>query len=113
MYFSDLVYSDTNENWFSPHGWPERQLHPGMGMHIVSTWIFAYHFLHLTGTYCSLYPTNAHGDINNDRSRYVHDSVSNEGMLKNDSNLNSLFNSIIRKEKEYNIPSDANGGLIA
>lgn len=50
MYFSDLVYSDTNENWFSPHGWPERQLHPGMGMHIVSTWIFAYHLLHLTGT---------------------------------------------------------------
>ncbi len=24
-----LVYGDTNENWFSPHGWPERQVHPG------------------------------------------------------------------------------------
>ena len=31
----DIVYTDTNEDWLSPHGWPERQVHPGMGMHIV------------------------------------------------------------------------------
>ena len=48
-----LVYGDTNENWFSPHGWPNRQVHPGMGMHISSIWTIAFNFLIMATTYCS------------------------------------------------------------
>ena len=53
----DLVYAKTSDNWFAPHGWPDRQVHPGMGMHIVSTWIMAFHLAHLGSTYCSLNST--------------------------------------------------------
>jgi len=48
----DLVYAKTSEGWFSPHGWPDRQIHPGMGMHITSAWVFAFNFLNLATTYC-------------------------------------------------------------
>ena len=51
----DLVYGDINETWFSSHGWPERQVHPGMSMHIVSTWLMVYNLLHLATTYCSIH----------------------------------------------------------
>ena len=80
----DWVYGDTREFWFSPEGWwnhqvdeeqqrrrrqprgdqvkhtntsgMEREIHPGMGAHIVNTWIIAYNFLHIASTYCSLEP---------------------------------------------------------
>jgi hypothetical protein len=70
----DLVYADTYETWFSSEWWkpPEwmrkrkkvniketdlvfdREIHPGMGMHIASTWVVAYNLLHLTTSFCSL-----------------------------------------------------------
>jgi len=56
------VYGDTRESWFSPEGWylkgkkMEREIHPGMGMHISTTWIVAYNLLNLVTTYCSLEP---------------------------------------------------------
>jgi hypothetical protein len=49
----DLVYSDTSEDWFSPSNWPERQVHPGMGMHISSMWFVAYNLLNIVSAYCS------------------------------------------------------------
>ncbi len=49
----DLVYSDTSEDWFSPNQWPERQVHPGMGMHISSMWFVAYNLLNIASAYCS------------------------------------------------------------
>lgn len=59
------VYGDTRETWFSPEGWyannkkkgeMTREIHPGMGMHIVATWVVAYNLLNLVTTYCSLEP---------------------------------------------------------
>lgn len=55
----DLVYGDTKEAWFSPGGWYEgdtmvREIHPGMGMHIVSSWVAAYTLLNLGLTYCTI-----------------------------------------------------------
>jgi len=50
----DLVYTKTTEFWFSSHSWPKRQVHPGMGMHITSTWILAFNFLNLATTYCDI-----------------------------------------------------------
>mmetsp|Transcript_2891 Transcript_2891/g.5423 ORF Transcript_2891/g.5423 Transcript_2891/m.5423 type:complete len:523 (+) Transcript_2891:639-2207(+) len=47
------VYGDTTEHWFSPSEWPNRQVHPGMGMHISSMWIMAYYMLHMASIYCS------------------------------------------------------------
>ena len=65
----DLVYYNTTEEWLSPSGWPERQVHPGMSMHIASTWVIAFHLLHLAGTYCSIQTTrsttNHHNNIDN------------------------------------------------
>jgi len=59
----ELVYSNTNEYWFSPSEWPERQVHPGMGMHIASSWLIAFNFLHLATTFCSMnISSNNHGD---------------------------------------------------
>ena len=58
----DWVYGDTHEFWFSPEGWwppgskMEREIHPGMGAHIVTTWIIAYNMLHIASTYCTLEP---------------------------------------------------------
>lgn len=67
----ELVYGDTYEKWFSSEWWVsgkpnkgkktvafERQIHPGMGMHIASIWVTAYNLLHLASTYCSM-PTDA------------------------------------------------------
>ena len=69
----DIVYGDTQEYWFSPEGWwPSggqaasskqhanatvtmlREIHPGMGMHIISAWIIAYNLLAMAATYCSM-----------------------------------------------------------
>jgi hypothetical protein len=55
----DLVYGDTKEAWFSPGGWYEgntmvREIHPGMGMHIVSSWVAAYTLMNLALTYCTI-----------------------------------------------------------
>jgi len=51
----DLVYANTTaEEWFSASNWPERNVHPGMGMHISSAWIVAFNLLNLATTYCSL-----------------------------------------------------------
>lgn len=49
----DLVYGDTDEDWFSPNTWPERQVHPGMGMHISSMWFVAFNLLNIATAYCS------------------------------------------------------------
>eukprot|EP00531_Pseudo-nitzschia_arenysensis_P007313 CAMPEP_0116153354 /NCGR_PEP_ID=MMETSP0329-20121206/21200_1 /TAXON_ID=697910 /ORGANISM="Pseudo-nitzschia arenysensis, Strain B593" /LENGTH=447 /DNA_ID=CAMNT_0003650257 /DNA_START=222 /DNA_END=1564 /DNA_ORIENTATION=- len=50
----EFVYGDTYEKWFSSDWWVpegtdkslhfERQIHPGMGMHISSLWVAAYNF---------------------------------------------------------------------
>jgi hypothetical protein len=58
----DFVYGDTHETWFSSEWWKEtkrvvtfeREIHPGMGMHISSTWVTAYNLLHLASTFCSM-----------------------------------------------------------
>ncbi|KAG7372004.1 hypothetical protein IV203_018147 [Nitzschia inconspicua] len=58
----DLVYGDTYETWFSSEWWKktknvetfEREIHPGMGMHIASTWVTAYNLLELVSSFCSL-----------------------------------------------------------
>jgi len=60
----EFVYGDTYEKWFSSEWWVkdkkqntfmfERQIHPGMGMHISSIWVTAYNLLHLASTYCSM-----------------------------------------------------------
>ena len=62
----EFVYGDTYEKWFSAEWWVhagkslafERQIHPGMGMHISAVWVTAYNLLHLASSYCSL-PTDA------------------------------------------------------
>lgn len=48
----ELIYADTKEDWFSPSNWPERQVHPGMGMHISSMWFVAYNLLNTATAYC-------------------------------------------------------------
>mmetsp|Transcript_13775 Transcript_13775/g.38773 ORF Transcript_13775/g.38773 Transcript_13775/m.38773 type:complete len:750 (+) Transcript_13775:190-2439(+) len=64
----EFVYGDTYEKWFSSEWWvPEekkkdnlifdRQIHPGMGMHITSMWVIAYNLVHLASTFCSI-PTD-------------------------------------------------------
>jgi lysophospholipase L1-like esterase len=59
----DIVYGDTHEFWISPQGWyndfgkgnvMEREIHPGMAMHIMSSWVTAYTMLNLGLTYCSI-----------------------------------------------------------
>jgi hypothetical protein len=56
----DFVYGDSHEYWFSPQGWYDeqgefaREIHPGMGMHIVAAWVVAYNFLNIITAYCSL-----------------------------------------------------------
>ena len=61
----EFVYGDTYETWFSSEWWVggekdkkyERQIHPGMGMHISQIWVAAYNLLHLASSYCSM-PTD-------------------------------------------------------
>ena len=59
----DIVYGDTYESWLSADWWAngkfEREIHPGMGMHIASTWVTVYNMLNLVTTYCSM-PSYAH-----------------------------------------------------
>jgi lysophospholipase L1-like esterase len=54
----DIVYGDSSESWLSPDWWGtgkfEREIHPGMGMHISATWVALYNMLNLVTTYCSL-----------------------------------------------------------
>jgi len=66
----EWVYGDTHESWFSPEGWwaiqpdmrraatktttMQREIHPGMGFHIATSWIVAYNLLHIATTYCSM-----------------------------------------------------------
>jgi hypothetical protein len=69
-----IVYGDTNEDWLSPNGWPERQIHPGRGMHISSAWFILYYFLDITTNFC---------DIEAFHSKYIDDIPS----LKHDMNL--------------------------
>ncbi|KAL7581677.1 hypothetical protein ACA910_022224 [Epithemia clementina (nom. ined.)] len=60
----DWVYGDSHEFWFSPEGWwppnndnkMEREIHPGMGAHVVTSWIIVYNLLHIATTYCTLEP---------------------------------------------------------
>ena len=70
-----LVYGNTDEDWFSPNNWPERQVHPGMGMHISSIWIVAFNLLNTATSYCSglglgstLGESNVDKDLNIDLS---------------------------------------------
>lgn len=49
----DMVYTDTNESWFSTSGWPEIHFHPGQGMHISTVWMMAYNLFDYVLTYCS------------------------------------------------------------
>jgi hypothetical protein len=71
----ELVYGDTYETWFSSEWWVrdkakakqltfERQIHPGMGMHISTIWVAAYNLLHLASTYCSM-PTDVITHLSN------------------------------------------------
>lgn len=57
----EVVYGDTTEAWLSSNWWEtgsfEREIHPGMGMHIASTWVTVYNILNLVTTYCSIPPT--------------------------------------------------------
>ena len=65
----EFVYGDTYEKWFSSEWWVQerrkktltfdRQIHPGMGMHISSMWVTIYNLVHLASTYCSM-PTPPH-----------------------------------------------------
>ena len=61
----DIVYSDTSKEWLSPHLWLQRQIHPGLGMHIASSWLFAYQFLHLATNYCALYDFAGNNTLTN------------------------------------------------
>jgi len=79
----EFVYGDTYETWFSSEWWVQdkttkkkgsmvfdRQIHPGMGMHIASIWVTAYNLLQLASTYCSI-PTDVVNHLkNNSISEY-------------------------------------------
>ena len=60
----DVISADSAEYWFKPVGWNTRkrsskseEVHPQVGMHIVSAWTIGYYLLNLLTTYCSLEPT--------------------------------------------------------
>ena len=54
----DLVYGDNRESWFSSDWWStgkyDREIHPGMGMHISATLVAVYGMLNLATEFCSL-----------------------------------------------------------
>ena len=57
----DVIYGDSEEYWFKPVGWNSRkklgeEIHPQLGMHVVSAWTVGYYLLNLVTTYCSLQP---------------------------------------------------------
>lgn len=75
----EFVYGDTYESWFSSEWWVkdkkkplafERQIHPGMGMHISSIWVTAYNLLHLASSYCSMPTDVIHHLSNNNITEY-------------------------------------------
>lgn len=64
----DIVYGDTKETWFSP-AWIVRraytkQIHPGMGMHVVTAWVLLYAALDSVLTWCGM-PQLADGGNDN------------------------------------------------
>ncbi|GFH50439.1 hypothetical protein CTEN210_06915 [Chaetoceros tenuissimus] len=48
-----FVYADTTETWFSPDMWPNRNVHPGRGFHIITPWLFLYYGMNLISSYCN------------------------------------------------------------
>lgn len=48
-----FVFADTTESWFSPDMWPERNVHPGRGFHIVTPWLFLYYSMNLLSSHCN------------------------------------------------------------
>ena len=57
----DVISADSQEYWFKPVGWNTRarnheDIHPQLGMHVVSAWTVGYYLLNLVTTYCSLEP---------------------------------------------------------
>ena len=57
----EVVYKDTTEELFSPPGWykgrqgnMKREIHPGIGMHMTTSFLVEYYMLHLATTFCSL-----------------------------------------------------------
>ena len=103
----DIVYTDTNEDWLSPHGWPERQVHPGMGMHIVSTWMIAYSLLHLATTYCSLNLSKETVEVDEVVEKEIEDRNKDARYEQNKRSLLATT-SMIPKEKDY-VPTRQNG----
>jgi hypothetical protein len=77
----DIVYRQTNETIFSPHGWyksnninknnnnnnMQREVHPGYGMHIASSFVLAYYLLTLAMSFLGMeeYYTQYHHNNNN------------------------------------------------
>ena len=91
----DIVYTDTNEDWLSPCCWPNRQIHPGMGMHIVTTWMMAYSLLHMATSYCSLnLPKERTVVVDDEEEDSIDGVVGKLGSL----HANTLM---IPKEKDY------------
>jgi hypothetical protein len=69
----DIVYGDVWESWFSPVWFKRRprfkfefvrQVHPGMGMHIVSAWLILYGLLDTILSYCSSRQLHEQGSPN-------------------------------------------------
>ena len=55
----DLVYGDTQEYWFSPHGWYkhgsfQREIHPGVYAHLTMAWAVAYSLTNLAVHRCGI-----------------------------------------------------------
>lgn len=73
----DFAYGDTSEMWFSPSGWPKRQIHPGMGAHISIMWVVAYNLLNTAAVHCD--------SLNIDGLEHMYNQTSH-GMEKLNSN---------------------------
>ncbi|KAG7345687.1 hypothetical protein IV203_033218 [Nitzschia inconspicua] len=76
----DIVYRQTNETVFSPNGWYNnnkdvvpsggngamlREVHPGYGMHIASSFVLAYYFLQLQTSFSAMEEYYPKYQINN------------------------------------------------
>lgn len=72
-----LIYADTSEDWFSPNDWPERQVHPGMGMHISAMWIVAFNMLNIATSYCASF------DLEREMTHHVKGASKLEYVSKN------------------------------
>jgi len=59
----DLVYGDTAEFWFTSVNWwgtentnvMGSEIHPSLGMHMATSWAFAYYFLQVALNFCTLH----------------------------------------------------------